>query len=81
MLRNVGKILKMAKYTYLTVEEELKLIKDYLNGDSSAYAPLFRKYKMIFFTNIYKWYKNDYNNPNEVDDMAVEFSATFKSKS
>ena len=37
----------MAKYTYITAEEELKLIKEYLNGNSSAYAPLFKKYKMI----------------------------------
>ena len=70
----------MAKYTYITAEEELKLIKEYLNGNSSAYAPLFKKYKMIFFTNIYKWYKNDYKDPSEVDDMAIEFLGRISSK-
>jgi len=68
------------KRVYLTNDEELKLIKEYLEGRSSAFTPLFQKYQMIFFTNLYKWYKNAYKDPEEVNDMAIEFLGRISTK-
>jgi len=59
-----------SKKVYTSNEEDKQLVKKYLDGDSSAFTPLFHKYKNIFFVNATRWfnYKED-----EIEDMAMEF--------
>jgi len=59
-----------SKKVYTTNDEDKELVLKYLNGDSSAFTPLFHKYKNIFFVNATRWfnYKED-----EIEDMAMEF--------
>ena len=61
------------KYTYLTQQEEEDLVEKYLNGNTKSFAPLFQKYRMIFYKNIKKWYGSAYKDPEEVNDMAIDF--------
>ncbi len=72
--------MKNKKIIKLTNEEEVSLVKDYLAGNGAAFNPLFYKYKNLFFVNLYKWHKNCYPNPAEVDDMAMEFLGRISSK-
>jgi len=65
---------------YNSSEEEKELVKKYLNGDTRAFTPLFKRYKPIFFTNVIKWYGNNNYNNEEIEDMAMEFLGRISSK-
>ena len=68
------------KYVYLTQEEEIGLVKNYLEGDTQSFGPLFQKYQMIFYTKIKEWYGSAYKDPEEVNDMAIEFLGKISKK-
>jgi len=68
-------------YTYTTSDADYILVKKYLEGDSTAFTPLFNKYKPIFFSNLIKWYgQNSYNDYEEIQDMSMEFLGRIASK-
>lgn len=64
---------------YTTNQEDKELVKQYLDGDTRAFNPLFYKYKKIFFYNIYKWCAGQYDRET-VEDMAMEFLGKISSK-
>ena len=68
------------KYVYLTQDEEETLIAKYLKGNTLAFGPLFQKYQMIFYKNIKTWYGSAYNDPEEVNDMAIDFLGKISKK-
>tara|TARA_R110000868_G_scaffold298425_3_gene558635 strand:+ start:1187 stop:1783 length:597 start_codon:yes stop_codon:yes gene_type:complete len=70
----------MSNNQYNEADEEKELVDRYLNGDSSAFTPLFKKYKPIFFTNVIKWYGSDNYNSDEIEDMSMEFLGRISSK-
>ncbi len=70
----------MSDYQYNEADEEKELVERYLSGDSSAFTPLFKKYKPIFFTNVIKWYGNESYSSDEIEDMAMEFLGRISAK-
>ncbi len=62
--------MRKVKHKYTTNDEDKALLKDYLEGNSEAFTPLFHKYHNIFFKNAMKWYGYK---PDEIEDMASEF--------
>ena len=68
------------KYVYLTQAEEETLLEKYLNGDTKSFGPLFQKYQMIFYKNIKTWYGSAYKDPEEVNDMAIDFLGKISKK-
>tara|TARA_Y100000034_G_C6897441_1_gene414111 strand:- start:502 stop:1086 length:585 start_codon:yes stop_codon:yes gene_type:complete len=67
------------KYCYISADEEKALVIKTLKGSSSAFTPLFHKYKAIFFHNIKKQYPNYYET-EEIQDMAMEFLGRISTK-
>jgi len=68
------------KYVYNDNETDAKLVKKYLEGDSTAFTPLFHKYKPIFFSNVIKWYGDNNYEIEEIKDMSMEFLGRISSK-
>jgi len=64
-------------YSYTTNKEDKELVKKYLEGDTSAFTPLFHKYKNIFFHNAVRWFSYK---EIEIEDMAMEFLGRISSK-
>ncbi|MAZ30849.1 MAG: hypothetical protein CMP57_02010 [Flavobacteriales bacterium] len=68
------------KYVYLTKEEELELVNSYLKGNTKSFGPLFQKYQMVFYKKIKDWYGKAYSDPEEVNDMAIDFLGRISKK-
>ena len=66
------------KWSFETPEEEKELIQKYLDGDGTAFGPLYHKYKAIFYWMARKWYPSLIH--EDLEDMSLEFLGRISQK-
>jgi RNA polymerase sigma factor (sigma-70 family) len=62
---------KQYKWPYTSADDEKQLVKQYVQGQSECFGPLYHKYKGIFYWTLKKWYPNMPH--HEKEDLSLEF--------
>jgi len=69
---------KQYKWSFKSPDEEKALVKRYLDGESECFAPLYHKYKGVFYWTLKKWYPKMPH--HEKEDLSLEFLGRISQK-
>ena len=69
---------KQYKWSFKSPDEEKEMVRRYLLGESECFAPLYHKYKGVFYWTLKRWYPKMPH--HEKEDLSLEFLGRISQK-